>query len=406
MRVGIEFLEFIWYQRLFESEHLRSLQGQRIELISVFKPRHPSSYCLHLVKLKIQGISVEGSAALFTSGTSTINQLPILSKKHILLVVYQWESHQSPPIDLPVIEILPIIRKNSLQRYQRLLSSKATFSCQDIIHRIDPIYRYFWLGRMTIEDLEHQVVFLQKKLFYLKGHWEAWCTYTLLMHFLDFSEEHFLSILYKIPFTEILKHQKHPDQLYLFLSERFYPNPQLEDPSSGNQSSFYAIPNLQDSSAHPNKKVLLGKIAWLVLIFCDQQPLMDRILQARHLEDVIRLFPNKKDALNSLPSAYSFISLVEFPTLRKIVHTIINKIVPMLFLFGKLNKENVYIYRSLSLLESIHYEQSNDSEMHAPWKQPFFNAADHNALLYMKLHYCELNRCLHCTLGQQYIQFG
>ena len=82
---------------------------------------------------------------------------------------------------------------------------------------------------------------------------------------------------------------------------------------------------------------------------------------------------------------------------------LINAVFPMIFLYGKLRQEEKYIDQALQFYKVISAE---NNKIISRWKNLGFvtdNAADTQALLQLKLQYCDKNRCLQCGIGHQII---
>ena len=133
--------------------------------------------------------------------------------------------------------------------------------------------------------------------------------------------------------------------------------------------------------------------------------LFSRILEIKTIEDFHKLFDNeigpywlehyrfdKESEKRSKHLGKDFVNIV-----------LINAILPMIFLYGKLRQEEKYIEQALRFYKDTSPEKN---KIISRWKELDFtteNAADTQALLQLKLQYCDKNRCLQCGIGHQIV---
>lgn len=83
---------------------------------------------------------------------------------------------------------------------------------------------------------------------------------------------------------------------------------------------------------------------------------------------------------------------------------IINVVVPLLFVYGKQMQQDDFSSRAIDLLESLAPEQN---QIVRKWKAAGIQAAnafESQALLQLKQHYCEQNKCLSCAIGNDVLR--
>ena len=79
----------------------------------------------------------------------------------------------------------------------------------------------------------------------------------------------------------------------------------------------------------------------------------------------------------------------------------INAIAPVLFLYGKINDDESYIDKAITMLEYLPSEKNNIITL---WKElniKASNAFDSQALIQLKTAYCDNQRCLSCKIGNE-----
>ena len=82
-----------------------------------------------------------------------------------------------------------------------------------------------------------------------------------------------------------------------------------------------------------------------------------------------------------------------------ISNILINSILPALFSYGHLNKEEALMKTSLDWMESIDVEHNSLLELWKNFGITASNAFDSQALLELRTRYCNPKRCLDCAVG-------
>ena len=125
-------------------------------------------------------------------------------------------------------------------------------------------------------------------------------------------------------------------------------------------------------------------------------------------KDVLRLIKNQQPhtfwSRHTHFNASSSKSARNFMSDQFIDHLIINTVVPYYAAMGKLYDNADLTEKAVDLLKTLKPEQNN---VIRKWKRlgiPVKNAADSQALIEMKTHFCRLKKCLQCKVGQAMMQ--
>jgi hypothetical protein len=83
---------------------------------------------------------------------------------------------------------------------------------------------------------------------------------------------------------------------------------------------------------------------------------------------------------------------------------VINALAPLIFAFGLYKASEQHKEKSIALLESVASEKNNIINKWASFNIKASNAADSQALLHLKKHYCDRFKCLSCSIGHSILK--
>ena len=84
-----------------------------------------------------------------------------------------------------------------------------------------------------------------------------------------------------------------------------------------------------------------------------------------------------------------------------IENILINTIIPVLFAYGHLHNENVYKDKALQWLEQVTAEKNTITKGFSALHVINKTAFDSQALIQLKNEYCNIKRCLDCSVGNK-----
>jgi hypothetical protein len=82
-----------------------------------------------------------------------------------------------------------------------------------------------------------------------------------------------------------------------------------------------------------------------------------------------------------------------------IFHLIVNAIIPLLFAYASINKNQSLLQRVVSWLHNMPAEQNQIIRHFANIGLRATNAGEAQALLHLKKEYCDAKKCLDCAIG-------
>ena len=79
----------------------------------------------------------------------------------------------------------------------------------------------------------------------------------------------------------------------------------------------------------------------------------------------------------------------------------INAIIPVLFLYGKIQANETISDKALQFLEQLPFENNEITRNWIDTKIECKNAARSQALIHLYKNYCVAGNCLHCAIGDR-----
>jgi len=338
----------------------------------------------------------------------------------ILHVVWTHDAEISrrDEVHIPVLEVSNYVPKELIAGYQRLFAVKNDqfINCDKQLTTVDSFRTMQWFEKLFIERLEQRAVRIQELLVQQQNDWEAVFFQLLCRSFgTKVNADAFENLSRSIEQQSLRKLAKDAFQLEAtFLGQAAL----LEEPR---QDSYYqqlvvefafarAKYNLQPA-AIPMKFFRLRpanyptvRLSQLAMLYHRNPQLFGEVLLAKTKEEIYKLFDvqaatywddhhvfDKKTDARAKTLTPDFIDLL-----------IINCIVPLRFVYAQaMGKDK--IEELLELMQTVTAEKNT---IIAGFKKmiPVKDALTSQAVLQLKPHYCDVNRCLHCDIGISLLQ--
>ena len=306
------------------------------------------------------------------------------------------------------------------KNYESLLQSRKWIPCENHIGKVDPLTISSWLERMTIERLELKSGFVLDTLSVNKNNWEETCYQQLARNFGFYTNSLPFEILARsIPLNIAGKHKDQVKQLeaLLFGSAGLLNQKLIDSYGVQLQSEYeflkkkYALVSMSPGQwkflrLRPSNFPTV-RIAQLAQLLHKTGSLFSLILEKEDLKDFESIFSVGVGVSEYWTNHYTFDRLS--PTHPKLLggsakmNILINTVVPLLFAYGRFNNEEKYKNRAVRFLEEIPPEEN---VVISQWKAlgiTVDNSARTQALLHQKNTYCNLKKCLFCSVGNKII---
>ncbi|MEL6971775.1 MAG: DUF2851 family protein [Bacteroidota bacterium] len=416
-----DFLHFVWRLRRFRQQNLLTTSGETIEIINLGQHNNHAGPDFLNARIRIGGTLWAGSVEMHLRSSQWYahqhQQDPNYENVILHVVLDEDESVQYTNGErIPCLNLRPYLHPGLARQYLRLLHSEQWIPCQNQLYQVPEIKRQLWLDRLLVERLEQRTAQLAKRLAANQQDWEETFYQSLAWGLgLRVNADAFLMLAEATPLKVLHRHRNnilqleallfgqaglledefqdaYPQQLqqeYRFLRTKF-----KLDPISTNHWKFMRM--------RPANFPTVRIAQWATLHHRTGQ-LFSKMLVARNVKEIENAFV--VELSNYWQTHYRFDkeSPKNAKTLGKArVHLlIINVIAPFLFFYGKARDEDRYQDRALQLLEEVPAEKNHILREWGMLGLSAGQAAQSQALLYLKQYYCDQRRCLDCAIGCQ-----
>lgn len=418
-----EFLQFVWEQRLFTAENLKTTGGESVEVIDPGRRNYDAGPDFFNARIKIGDTLWAGNVEIHVSASDweRHNHQADPAYDSIILHVVQ---HADLPLTRATggeIPTLPLsYPSHLLENYQKLLAAQTWIACQNQFHQVDHLALKIGFNRLLVERLQEKTGEIVQRL--------AENTYNWNETFYQFIARNFGFKTNALPFEMLAKSLplsipgKHKDHLFQLEALLFGQAGLLHQELLGDEyflqlRSEYAFLlkkyGLKPMEGHLWKFLRLRpvnfptiRLAQLAALLHRSSGLFSQLLETASLKEIRQLFD--VEASEYWNSHYKF----NYPSKNSVkrlgetaVNTlVINTVIPFLFVYGDQHNKPHLKDRALEWLEQLPPENNSVIEK---WKalgvQPV-SAFETQALLQLKNRYCEAKKCLHCQVGSKLIK--
>ncbi len=408
-----EFLYYIWENRLLNKD-LQTTEGEKVDVVATGYRNTNSGPDFLEAKIQIGDKLWAGHVEIHVKSSDWNrhgHQTDKAYKNVILHVVYENDMQVN---DIPTLELKGHFDESLFAQYQKLISSKNWIPCEKSIAQVPVFTRLSWLDRMAVERLESKSETVTKILNANQFDWED-ALYKLLMRYfgLKVNNEAFETLANLLPFKTLLKHADNLLQVEAmlmgcagFLEADFteeYPL-LLKREFAVMKAKF----NLLTMPAERWKFMRMRpsnfptiRLAQMAQLIHKNGCLFSKIREAKDTAEVKALFDVA--ASEYWETHWRF----DVPTESKLKHLgdatadilMINAVVPLLFCYGKLHKDESVGETAIQFLEETEAEDNAAIRHYVQCGIKVENAMQTQALLHLYNMYCKRKRCLECRIG-------
>ncbi len=422
--VSEEFLQYIWENKLFYPDDLKTTSGEKLDIIQVGKRNTDSGPDFFNARIKIDETIWVGNIEIHINSTDwkKHNHQNDKAYNNVILHVVENDDGKITRENGEVISAFKINFPEHLRRnYQDLLDAKTWIACQNQFYWVDPVILQLGFHRLMIERLEGKTENIVSRLNQNKYDWNE-TFYQMMARMFGFKVN-------AIPFELLAKSlplqilAKHKDDLFQ-LEALFYGNSGLlNEQLFGDDyylklrkeySFLYKKYSLKGIESHLWKFMRLRpgnfptiRISQFAALVHRSNGLFSRILEIENLGELKELFDvNASEYWNS---HYSFNKSSRKKLVKELGNDsvnslIINIVVPFLFVYGEKQNKNYLKNRALEFLDQIPAEKNS---VIAKWEALGIksrSAFESQALLHLKNNYCEKKKCLNCQIGVKLVK--
>ena len=417
-----DFLHYIWKYQIFSALSLQTTRGEVVAINNIGQHNHNSGPDFFNAQLIINEQLWAGNVEIHVKSSDWYvhhHEIDNAYDNVILHVVWEHDTEifRKDNSEIPTLELKHYVDKNLLNTYQKLIQSKSWINCEGHFNEVDDFLFNNWLERLFIERLEQKSEVIEDLLERSNNNWEDVLFKMLLKNFgLKVNGEAFLSLANSIDFSVVRKLRNDTLDMEALL---FGQSNLLE----GDAQDGYYI-DLKNNYGFLKQKYGLDNLGVLPLQFfrlrppnfptirlsqfanlCDVRPnLFSNIIESKTKDQIYDLFNIGVSSFWQNHYTFSKTSKTAKKVLTKsfIDLIIINTIIPIKFCYakfqGKSIDENLF-----QLIKQIKIENNSTISKFLELKNIEKNALNSQALLRLKHHYCDKNKCLHCAIGNSLI---
>ncbi len=419
-----EFLQYIWENRLFSVDNLKTVNDEPLGIINVGKRNTDSGPDFFNAKIKIDNTIWVGNIEIHKNASDWNKHNHQSNKAYNNVILHVVENSDLPIFRSNGEEIPVFVLKYPAHlktNYQYLLDAKTWIACENQFHKIDPIILQLGFNRLMIERLENKTDEILTRLQQNKNDWNT-TFYQMLARMFGFkvNAEPFELLAKSLPLEVLAKHKSSLFQIEALL---FGNSGLLNDQLLGDE--YYL--NLRDEYSFLYKKYQLKGIESHLWKFMRLRPgnfptvrisqfaalthrsngLFSRIIEIEDLDILKKLF--KVQASEYWNLHYSFNKNSTRNSIKELGETsvdmlIINVVIPFLFVYGEKQNKEYLKNRALEFLEKLPSEQNSIIEKWGKLGVNARSAFESQALLQLKNKFCERKKCLNCQIGVKLVK--
>jgi hypothetical protein len=414
-----DFLHFLWKHQKFPLNNLTTTQGSSLQVVNQGIYNTHAGPDFSDARLKIDLLDWIGHVEIHIKSSDWFaHQHQQDSNYDAVILHVVWEDDvpvvtQSGML-LPTLELSKIVSPKFLEHYQKqFLHRPQWIPCEDQVHTIDSMVWTHWKERLFIERIERRSKLIDELLSQFKNDWEAVCFVLLAKNFgLNVNGASFLEVAKAIPFHVIRKNWDEVGKLEaLFMGMSGMLTPPYNDLYHEELAATYSYlkskyqlqtiggVGMQYSRLRP---LNFPTIRWaqLAQLYASTQGLFSRFIQKEDqfktdwLADVrvsdywkTHYVFGKSSASKNKGISKAFQELL-----------LINTVIPLKFAYEKHigNDPSELIF---DWAQQLKPEKNSIVTGFEKLKVGATSALDSQSLIQLKTTYCDLKKCLNCSIG-------
>ena len=420
-----DFLHFLWRTKRFEPSHLQTTQGETLQIIDFGTYNTNAGPDFLNAKIRIGNTLWAGNVEMHLRTSEWQNHGHSQDKHYDRAVILHVVWEENTQIErtngalIPCLTLKNIISSKLVTAYLALQAKENWIPCEKLFPTVSELTKEMWLERLTIERLERKSEEIEQLLVATKNHWEETFYHFLARSFgSKVNAVAFDALASAVPMSILGKHKNSLSQIesLVFGQAGFLADEWKESYPAMLKKEYQFLQKkytLQPIEKEMWKFLRLRpanfptiRLAQFASLIHQSSHLFSKILVAQTVKEVEKLFQTE---VSDYWQTHYIFEKASPPRSKKfgkeaIKVLIINVIIPFVFLYGKMRKEEDLQNRALVWLEMLEPESNT---IIAEWKKlglEATHAGRTQALLQLKNEYCTPHRCLHCAIGNAILQ--
>lgn len=427
-----QLIHYVWKHKLFSLSELRTIDGQRVEVIDVGLPNYNAGPDFFNSKIKLGDTVWVGNVEIHKKSSDWFVHKHECDPNYnnvILHVVEQADTNvKTLKGDIPP-QIELSIPDQVMDNFQTLQAEDKYPPCYKIIPKLNNLYLHSWLSALQTERLEERTKAIQERVEACDGDWESAFFVTMARNYgFGINGEAFEQWAKSVPLSQIGRHRDDVFQIEaIFMGQAGLLNEQLTIYKNKDKiaTDSYFL-KLKEEYKYLSHKFNISpidyslwrflrlrpqnfphiRIAQLVHLYCQQKARLSNLTHCKSIDELRELLQTQVTPY--WETHYTFGSESEHNpkhlSKSSIDLLIINTVVPMLFAYGRHRLSEELCDKAYSYWEALRSENNHIVRM---WKEvglKVSTAGDSQALIQLKRAYCERKDCLRCRIGYEYLK--
>lgn len=421
-----EFLYYVWKYHLYDTNFLRSVQGDRIEIIQNGRRNTSSGPDFLESQIKIGNITWAGNVEIHVRSSDWNLHKHQEDKAYnnvILHVVFESDTqiqNQKKKI-IPTLELKGKIQPHVWKNYQNFLQTRYHFiPCEKMISNFehDLILNHF-KTRLLIERFEEKVAQIERKLTQTQNNWEAVLFVFLTKYFgtkLNRDAMEYFAQSFDFNTLKKCSHKKGQLEALLFGQAGFLEGNMVDEYGEKLQKEYQFLQSkfklhpcdasiFKFYGVRPPNYVTI-RLAQLAALYYEYQNIFSFLMKMKKLAYYYPLFDVKVSSY--WETHYHFGKKSSKSSKKKMTNTfidilMINVVVPIQYCYEKQRGVNA-IEKVEKVLGEIKSEKNTITQNFNALNLSLKNAWDSQALIQLKTTYCNKKKCLNCEIGNKLLR--
>jgi len=425
MLVSEKLLHYIWQHQYYQKNNLFTDEGESLIVIKQGTYNHNQGPDFLDASVRINNILLAGNIEIHINSSDwKLHQHQSDANYNNVILHIVWNNDAAVTNKngqlIPQFTVSNLVPKWLLDRYTLLMDAPEALPCSSFLPYIKPIIWSSWKVRLTIERMEEKTDKILALYNETNHHWEEVLWWLIAYNFgLKLNADLFLQVAKSIPINILGKHKNQLFQIEALLLGQ-------ANLLSANNNGTIDDEQLKLRKEHQylSQKYGLQPIA-ILPVFLRMRPsgfptiriaqLSMLIEQSSHLFSIIKEIEDLdklKEILHVNTSSYwnnhyvfgkVSIEREKYTGDTLAENIIINTIIPILFAYAKLHKDDSIKERMIQWL--IQLTPENNTILSSWTKEGISNdsAFDSQGLLQLTKHYCKQKRCMECAIGNAII---
>jgi len=411
-------LQFIWQFRYFRSNDLFTSQGDSLKIL------HQGQLNVNQGPDFIQGIIYlnhtqwAGNIELHVLSSDWYKHGHQSDDRYLSIILHVVWIDDKPVYDglgnpIPTLELNGLVARSLLDKYARLMHSEDLLPCKKWLPSIKELIWVSWKERLAIERLCNKSNYFKAQLTNSNNNWD-WVLWQVIARVFGgkVNGTVFELVFQSIPFGVLQRCRHQSIQIEALLMGQ---SGLLEDVFTDDYPK-----QLQQEYTHLKNKFQLPKLNQKVA-FLRMRPAGFPTIRLSQLTSLIIKHPCLFETIKSTKESKQFCQLFSTEvqpywnnhykfdeecivlgkqTGKQLQQTVlINAIVPFLYMYGLIRKNQEYIDRAIQILYHLPPEQNNILKKWHVLPVTHNCALHSQALLQLQNEFCNKKACLNCAIG-------